>query len=73
MNDYIVPNVFQDKECARSWHITKNTRQKLHAQTLVVRNYSSSVFRDVKYKIDGNGQFFVSLFLYQGLTKPNVN
>ena len=23
MNDYIVLNVFQDKECARSWHIAK--------------------------------------------------
>ena len=73
MNDYIVLNVFQDKECARSLHIAKNTRQKLHAQTLVVRNYSSSVFRNVKYKIDGNGQFFCFVFLYQGLTKPNVN
>ena len=66
MNDYIVLNVFQDKEFARNLHIVKNTRQKVHAQMLVVRNYSSSVFRDVNYKIDGNGQFFVSLFYIKG-------
>lgn len=66
MNYYIVLNVFQDKDCPGSLHIAKNTRQKLRAQTLVVRNYSSSVFRDVKYKIDGYGQFFVSLFYIKG-------